>query len=145
MTSLPDEVLRLVNDPKASKTIATRFPDGRVHTIYMGSLMATSPDEVIFAHILMKRTQKNLEDMKAKGELVSVSVTLESASYEIMVAVGDHLTSGPKVDLMVDVLKKAGIMERVEHLGMKLLGVWVLLPREVWDQGPGPQAGTRIA
>ncbi|MDW5562382.1 MAG: hypothetical protein SA339_04075 [Methanomassiliicoccus sp.] len=135
---------RVVNDPKASKTIATKFPDGKIHTIYMGSLISSSPDELVFAHILMKRTQQNLENMKREDELVSVLVTLESASYEIMVKVGDYLTSGPKVDDMVEVLKAQGIMERMERFGMKLLGIWILIPEEIWDQRPGPHAGTRI-
>lgn len=106
--------------------------------------MAPSPDELVFAHIMMKRTHRNLEDMKSKGELVSVSVTLESASYEIMTAVGEYLTSGPKVERMLGILTQAGIMKLVEGMGMKLLGVWTLIPEEVWDQRPGPQAGTRI-
>jgi hypothetical protein len=136
--------MRVVNDLRAAKTIATRFPDGRVHTIYMGSLMAPTPEELMFAHIMMKRTHKNLQDMKSKRELISVSVTLEYASYEIMTAVGEYLTSGPKVENMLEVLTRAGIMERVEGMGMELLGVWTLIPEEVWDQRPGPQAGTRI-
>jgi hypothetical protein len=142
--SLPDTVLRVVNDIKAAKTIATRFPNGRVHTIYMGSLIAPTPDELVFAHIMMKRTHENLRDMKTKGELVSVSVTLGSESYEIMAAVGEYLTSGPKVDSMREMLGKAGIMDKVEEMGMRLLGVWTLIPMEVWDQRPWPQAGTRL-
>lgn len=110
----------------------------------MGSLMAPSPDELEFARIMMKRTHRNLEDMKNEGELVSVSVTKEWASYEIMTAVGDYLTSGPRVEHMLKVLEQAGVMERVEGMGMRLLGVWTLVPEEVWDQRPGPQAGTRI-
>lgn len=136
--------MRVVNDIKAAKTIATRFPDGRVHTIYMGSLIAPSPDELVFAHIMMRRTHENLKDMKGKGELVSVSVTLGYESYEIMTSAGEYLTSGPKVDGMRGMLEKAGVMDKVEGMGMKLLGVWTLTPQEVWDQRPGPQAGTRI-
>jgi hypothetical protein len=59
----------------------------------MGSLIAPTPDELVFAHIMMKRTHENLRDMKTKGELVSVSVTLGSESYEIMSAIGEYLTS----------------------------------------------------
>jgi hypothetical protein len=72
--------MMLINDPKASKTISTISAEGRVHTIYMGSMMAITPDRLAFAHILMKRTNRNLKEMKENGDPVSVSVTLEQAS-----------------------------------------------------------------
>jgi hypothetical protein len=136
--------MKIVNDPKTARTISTRSPDGRIHTIFMGSMIASSPDELMFAHILMKRTQMNLEDMKNRGDLVSVSVTLEQASYEIMATVGDYQTSGPNVDHMIEVLKQLGVMERLERYGMKVYGIWTLIPQEIWEQSPGPRAGTRM-
>jgi len=145
MVGLPDDTMRVVNNPKSSKTIATRSSDGRIHTIWMGSLMALSPDELTFAHILMKRTQKNLEEMKGKGEPVSVSVTLGQSSYEIMAKVGDYQTSGSIYDRMIEELTKLGVMENLEKFGMKVLGIWILEPEEVWIQGPGPNAGTRVS
>jgi hypothetical protein len=36
-------------------------------------------------------------------------------------------------------------MENLEKFGMKVLGIWTLEPEEVWIQGPGPNAGTRVS
>jgi hypothetical protein len=144
MVNLPDDTMRVVNDPKASKTIATKSSEGRIHTIWMGSLMAFSNDQLVFAHLLMKRTHQNLQEMKKKGDLVSVSVTLEQASYEIMANVMEYQTSGPLYDKMIEALTKLGIKEGLDKYGIKVLGVWVLEPVEVWNQGPGPKAGTKI-
>ena len=145
MVNLPDAVRSVLNDAQACKTISTKMSDGRLHTIYMGSLSAFTSDELIFAHILMKRTQKNLLDMKQKKEMVSVLVTLNQASYEIMADVDEYQTSGPKVDQMVESLERAGVKKTMDKFGMRVLGVWTLKPKEVWYQGPTLQAGTKVA
>jgi hypothetical protein len=144
MVNLPEPVMKITNEPKTSKTIATVSSDGRVHTIYMGSMMALSPNQLAFAHLLMKRTHRNLDEMKKKGDLVSVSVTLEQASYEIMAKVGEYQTSGPVFDKMIEALTRLGVKEKRDNSGMKVLGVWTLVPMEVWNESPGPKAGTRI-
>jgi hypothetical protein len=144
MVSLPNDTMRVVNDPKASKTIATKSSEGRIHTIWMGSLMAFTNDQLVFAHLLMKRTHQNLQEMERKGDLVSVSVTLDQTSYEIMAKVMEYRTSGPLYDKMIEALMRLGIKEGLDKYGIKVLGVWVLEPVEVWNQGPGPKAGTKI-
>ena len=144
MVTIPNEVMFLVNDPKASKTISTISMEGRIHTIYMGSMMAISPDQLAFAHILMKRTNQNLGEMKGRGDLVSVSVTLGQVSYEIMAKVEEYQTSGPAYDTIIEALKLSGVKEGLDKYGMKVHGVWVLEPVEVWNESPGPSAGTRV-
>lgn len=144
MVTIPNEVMMLVNDPKASKTISTLSKEGRIHTIYMGSMSAFSPDQLAFAHLLMKRTHQNLKEMEKNGGLVSVSVTLEQASFEIMAKVKEYHTSGPTYDRMIEALTRLGIKEGLDKYGIKVQGVWILEPVEVWNQGPGPKAGTRI-
>jgi hypothetical protein len=144
MIAMPDEVTKLVNNPKSSKTIATISAEGRIHTIYMGSMSVLSPTTLAFAHILMKRTQRNLEEMRKKGDLVSVSITLEQLSYEIMAKIMDYQTSGPIYDEMIELLTRQGVKEALDKYGMEVIGVWVLEPMEVWNQSPGPGSGIRI-
>jgi hypothetical protein len=144
MITIPNEVMMLVNDPKSSKTIATLSKEGRIHTIYMGSMSAFSPDQLTFAHLLMKRTHQNLIEMQRSGGLVSVSVTLGQVSYEIMAKVKEYHTSGPTYDKMIETLTRLGIKEGLDKYGIKVRGVWIIEPVEVWNQGPGPNAGTRI-
>jgi hypothetical protein len=143
MISMPNEVIMLVNDPKSSKTIATLSKEGRIHTIYMGSMSVFSPDQMAFAHLLMKRTHRNLMEMQKSGSLVSVSVTLGQTSYEIMAKIKDYHTSGPTYDKMIETLTRQGIKEDLDKYGIKVQGVWILEPVEVWNQGPGPKVGTR--
>jgi hypothetical protein len=144
MITLPNEVMSLVNDSKASKTISTISTEGRRHTIYMSSLMAISANQLAFARILMKRTNQNLEEMKKRGDTVSVSVTLGRASYKIIAKVEIYQTSGPVYDKVIEALKLSGVMEGLDKYGMKVQGVWALEPVEVWNESPGPVAGTRV-
>ncbi len=106
--------------------------------------MVFSPDEMVFAHILMKRTQKNLEEMRKSEDMVSVNATLGQVSYEIMAKVKSYDTSGPNYQRMDETLERIGLKEQLEKYGMRILGVWVLGPEEVWDQSAGPKAGTRL-
>ncbi len=145
MVGLPEIVMKIINDPRSHRTIGTRFPNGRVHTIYMGSLMALSSEELVFAHILTKRTHKNLQEMQRKGELVSISVTLDRTSYEVMARVKGYYNSGKTYDGFMRIMEKSGFKEYLEHLGMKVHGVWTLEPIEVWNQSATLEAGTRIA
>ena len=70
--------------------------------------MVFSPDEMVFAHILMKRTQKNLEEMRKSEDMVSVNATLGQVSYEIMAKVKSYDTSGPNYQRMDETLERIG-------------------------------------
>jgi hypothetical protein len=83
----------------------------------------------------MKRTGKNLESMKKNKEFVSVLVNKELKAYEIKALVKDYLTSGPIFERMNLELKKMGMAAR---------GVWVLEPKEVWNQSATYEAGTKM-
>jgi len=143
MTAIPNEVLMLVNDPKASKTFSTKSVLGRIHTIFVGSMLAVSPDQLAFAHILMKRTNQNLLDMR-KNDLLSVSVTLGMTSYEIIAKVKESRTSGPIYDMVVEALTRSDVEGNLVRYGMRVHGVWIIEPVEVWNESPGPSAGTRV-
>jgi hypothetical protein len=125
MVALPAEVIKILNDPKSTKVLGTKTLEGDIHMIPVGSLMAPKPDMIAFGAILMKRTSNNLENMKRKGELASVLVVKDMVSYEVRAEVKDYQTSGEMLDRMNAELKKLGLSAR---------GVWILEPKEVWDQ-----------
>ena len=112
-----------------------KLKEGDVYAIQVGSLKAPSPDTIIVGAILMKRTGKNLESMKERGELVSILAGNQKASYEIRVKVKDKVTSGPMYDQMNASLQK---------MGLKANAVWVFEVKEVWNQTAGYSAGTRM-
>jgi len=135
MVTLPVEVIKILNDPKSTKVLGTKTPEGNIHIIHVGSLMAPKPDMITLGAILMKRTSNNLENMRRKGELASVLVVKEMVSYEIRAEVKDYQTSGEILDRVNAELKRLGLSAR---------GVWILEPKEVWDQSASYEAGKRI-
>ncbi len=137
MVNIPEEVLKIVNEIGAVKTLATMFPgERRLHTIQMGSLTAVSADRLIFGRVLTRRSHANLVEMKENSELASVLVNFEKRSYEIMAKPLEYAESGDVLDKINDILKP---------IGVKAFGVWTLEPVEVWNQCPGPWAGNKMA
>lgn len=136
MVSLPENVMKIINDPKASKVLATKSPEGIIHAIHVGSIIAPNPDTIAFAAVLMKETSKNLEEMKRKGELASILVILGMEAYQIRVNIKSYETSGPIYEKL---------SEEIEKLGLKVRGVWITEPAEIWNQSASYEAGKRIA
>jgi hypothetical protein len=135
MVTLPAEVVAALNNPKASKVLATIRPDGNIHAIPVGSIMAPDANTIGFGAILMKETGKNLEAMKKKGTLVSVVVIAEMKAYQVRAKVKDQVTSGPLFD---------GMNEHLKSIGLKANSVWTVEPVEVWNQSAGYEAGKRM-
>jgi len=135
MVAIPEEVLKVLNDDASVRILATKSSAGDVHAIQVGSLKAPAPETIIVGAILMKRTGKNLESMKDKGEMVSILAGSQKASYEIRAKVKDKVTEGPIFDQMNSALQR---------LGLKASAVWVFDVQEVWNQMAGYSAGTKM-
>lgn len=136
MVALPSEVMKILNDPRATKVLGTKTPEGHVHIIHVGSLMAPDPNTIVLGAILMKRSSSNLESMRKSKELASVLTVKDTTSYEIKAEVKEYFSSGEILDRMNVELKKIGLSAR---------GVWVLEPKEVWNQSASYEAGKKIA
>jgi len=135
MVELTDEILKILNDPKSVKVLATKETGGAVHAIQVGSMMAPNPGTIAAGAILMQRTSKNLEGMMKKGDLASILVCSRRESCEIRAKVKELQTSGPLLEGMNQVLAKLNLQAR---------GAWIFEPVEVWNQGASPAAGKRI-
>jgi hypothetical protein len=136
MVNIPENVLKLVNDPKVYKVLTTVADDGNPHSIQVGSMMAPKPDMLVVGAILMKHTGANLSSMKNKGNLVAILTAKEMESYQIKAKVKDLVTEGPLFDKM---------NENLKAIGLAASGVWVLEPAEVWNQSANYEAGKKIA
>jgi len=136
MVNLPENVMKVINDRKASKVLATKSLDGVVHAIHLGSIVAPSPNMIAFGAIFMNRTVKNLEEMKKKNDLASVLVISGMESYQIKGRIKSYETSGPIFERMNEEIKK---------LGLTVKGVWILEPVEIWNQSASYEAGKKIA
>jgi len=135
MVAIPEAVMKVINDPASVRVIATKSDKGDVHIIQAGSIKAPAPDTLIIGAILMKRTGKNLEHMKVKGEMVSILAGSKLESYEIRAKVKDLVTSGPIFD---------GMNAELSKMGMKANGVWVFEVKEVWNQSANYSAGSKM-
>ena len=135
MVAIPNDVMKVLNDPASVRVLATKSDKGDVHIIQAGSIKAPAPDTVVIGAILMKRTGKNLEGMKAKGELVSILACSGLNSYELKAKVKDLATAGSIFD---------GMNAELAKMGMKASGVWVFEVKEVWNQSANYSAGTKM-
>ena len=135
MVDMPEEVVSRINDPKAVKVISTISREGDVHSIQVGACVAPQPGMIAVGAILMQHTSKNLENMKKKGQSVSVLVAKEMESYQVKADIQAYQTEGPVFDAMSVEIKK---------LGLQLRGVWILEPTEVWNQSATYEAGKRM-
>lgn len=135
MVAIPENVLSLLNSPESVKVLATRTPDGGVHAIQVGSLMAPNASTIVFGAVLMQHSGKNLEGMRLDGSEAAVLVCNKMQSFQVRAKVKDFVTSGPLFEKMNDELAKLKLGAR---------GVWVLEPTEVWNQSASPEAGKQL-
>jgi hypothetical protein len=136
MVALPEVVMKALNDPASVKMLATTTPEGVVHAIALGSLVAPDPNIIMFGVVFMKQTHNNLEKMKKKGERPAILVVNGKNAYQVHAVIKDFKTSGPALDLM---------NQKVKALGITVTGVWFMEPETVFDQSPGPNVRKRIA
>jgi hypothetical protein len=135
MVNIPEEVLKVLNDPTSFRVLATKSKDGNVHVIQAGSIKAPAPDTIIIGAILMKRTGENLKNMMAKGEMASILAGSKMNSYEIRVKAKAFITEGPMFD---------GMNAELQKMGLKANGVWALEAVEVFNQSANYEAGKKM-
>lgn len=135
MVEIPEEVMAVLNDPKAVKVLTTKSGEGVLHSIRVGSLVAPAPNMVMVGAILMKTTTKNIEEMKKKGEQVAILVGSEMKSYLILAKVKDVHKSGPLFEKMNANLKP---------MGLQASAVWTFEPTGVWNQSASYEAGKKM-
>jgi hypothetical protein len=135
MVALPESVMKALNDPASVKVLATKTPEGEIHAIPLGSLVAPDPNTIIFGVVFMKQTHINMEKMQKKGEHPVVLVVNGRNAYQIHAVIKDFKTIGPVLDMM---------NEKVKARGIAITGVWFIEPETVFDQSPGANVGKKI-
>lgn len=138
MPKLPEEIITLFNDPKASKVLATIDSKGDVHATPIASLSA-SPDGsmLLFAQVITKSVPEHLAFMKKAGKTVVAVAQIFGPQvikgFAVRCTVGERLTSGPIFDMVSKVVREA--------VGLTPQAVWTLIPTEYKICSPGPNAG----
>lgn len=129
---LPENVMKLMNDPESVKVLTTVSTAGIPHSVVIGSCMAPADDMVVAGEVLMKKTSQNLK----KNANAAVMVVKGTESYLIVAEKSGQITEGPLFD---------GMNEHLAKLKLQASSVWTFAPKEVYDQGAHPGAGTKLA
>lgn len=132
MTVIPENVRALLNDPEATKVLASVSADGMPHAIVVGSCMSPSPDLIVAGEVLMKTTSANF---KATGK-AAITVVKGTEAYLVTAENPELIAEGPIVDKMNEQLAKYNLTAH---------GVWTFIPTGVWNESASPEAGTKLA
>jgi hypothetical protein len=138
---LPKQVMDLFNDPQSTKVLATKCPNGMLHTVVFGTLAAPEPGLLSFGNIMAKETHQNLQDALKNGGYASALAIKGMQAFQVRCKPKEYATSGPVFDVV-----NARWQEASKRLGapIPLLGVWLFEPVEVIDQSAGMSAGKRL-
>lgn len=141
MPKLPDEIVALFNNPKATKILATLDAEGNVHATPIASLQASADGSMLlFAQVLTKSVPEHLNYMKKAGKTaVAVAQICEPPSFKgfaVRCNVGERITSGPIFDMVSRILR--------EVAGLTTQAVWTLIPVEYKVCTPGPDVGKKV-
>ena len=131
MVAIPADVIELLNAKETTKILVTAASDGQPHAIVCGSIFATPDGKAGVGEILMKRAAKNLKDT---GK-AALSIACGPKAYELVLKNPVRSDSGPIFDDM-----KA----KMAAANLPCFAVWTFDVAEVWDEGAGPNAGSKI-
>jgi len=135
---LPDDVMELLNDRDAVKTLATIAHDGTTSLAAVKAIRAPEPNVIVFAQTAAKQLDSELLRHMDNGSLVSilcVSARGElQVAYQIICSVREFQTAGPLYEKFLDELRARYV---------DLDGVWVLNPVDVVDRSVSFDPGTR--
>lgn len=135
---LPDDVMGLLNDRDAVKTLATIADDGTTSLVAVKAVRAPEPNVIVLAQTAAKQLDGELLRHMDTGSLVSilcVSARGElQVAYQIICSVREFQTAGPLYEKFLDELRARTV---------DLKGVWVLEPVDVVDRSASLGTGTR--
>jgi hypothetical protein len=127
---LPENVVKLINDPKKIKTLTTVDNEGNPHTVPIGS-MTVLDGNIAFMELLDTcKTQKNMLNCYWFNKDVSVVVVGDwekGDAYQIKGSPYKFLRQGPVWDTFLDEIWK--IIPEADPAG-----VWLITPKEVVNQ-----------
>ncbi len=131
MVGVPGEIIDIINAKETTKLLVTASEDGQPHAIVCGSIFVTPDGKAGVGEILMKRAAKNL---KATGK-AALSICAGPKAYELILKNPSRADSGPIFEDM-----KA----KMAAANLPCFAVWTFDVVEIYDEGAGPNAGTKI-
>jgi hypothetical protein len=123
---LPENVIELLNDRDAVKTLTTTDDDGTTSVVNLTAIKAPKPNVIELAEVGAKQLNKELLRYMDAGGLVSIlcrsAQKEDRLAYQIVCRVREFQTSGPLYEKFLDELRARYV---------DLDGVWVLEPVDV--------------
>ncbi len=131
MVAIPAEIIELLNAKETTKILVTASSEGQPHAIVCGSIFVTPDGKAGVGEILMKRAKKNLQDT---GK-AALSIAAGPKAYELVLKNPVRADSGPVFE---------DLKAKMAALNLPCFAVWTFDVVEIWDEGAGPNAGTKI-
>ncbi|MFC1926071.1 pyridoxamine 5'-phosphate oxidase family protein [Chloroflexota bacterium] len=135
MATMSKVIVDLVNDPQASKVLATSDVVGKVNVVPKGTIAAIDDETLIFGDIMGDKTNANLK-VNNKVAVTVFKLQMPPVGYQIKGTFQGFQTSGPVFDNVSTKVKQA--------LKMDIRSVGVIKVDEVYSAAP-PNAGARLA
>ncbi len=132
MVKIPKEVSELLSQKETVKILVTADAGGQPHAIVCGSIGIIGEDTLSVGEIFMKRSSENM----SKNKKTAILITNGPKAYEIQTTVSGREDSGADFDNMSKALSA---------MNLKVRAVWKFKAEAVYDEGAGPNCGTKIA
>jgi len=135
MAKMTKEVMDVLNEPMASKVLATCDAAGKLNVVPKGTLAAADEETVVFGDIMGDKTNVNLK-ATGKAAVAVFKMQMPPVGYQVKGTFQGFQESGPLFDNVAKGVKAA--------LGLDIRAVGVIKVDEVYSAGP-PNPGAKIA
>jgi predicted pyridoxine 5'-phosphate oxidase superfamily flavin-nucleotide-binding protein len=135
MAKMPKEVIDMLNDPQASKALATCDTAGTLNVVPKGTLAAVDEETIAFGDIWGDKTNLNLK-ATGKAAVAVFKMQLPPPGYQVKGTFQGFQASGLLFDTFARQIK--------EQLNIDIRAVGVIKVDEVYSAAP-PSPGAKLA
>ncbi len=132
MVKIPKEVSDLFNEDGTVKILVTADKRGQPHAIVCGSIGIIGDDVLSVGEVFMKRSSEYMNQNKK----TAILVTNGPKAYEIQTTVMGREDSGADFE---------NLNKALAAVNLKAKAIWKFKAVAVYDEGAGPNCGTKIA
>lgn len=135
MAKMMKAVVDLLNDPQASKVLATSDVVGILNVVPKGTLAAVDDETLVFGDIMGDKTNANLKTNNRVAVAV-FKMQMPPVGYQVKGTFQGFQTSGPVFDTVSKQVKQA--------LNLDIRSIGIIRVDEVYSAAP-PNPGARLA
>ena len=132
MVDIPAEVMDIMNAQGTVKALVTANKAGQPHAIVCGTIACPAPGKMVVGEVLMKRSAEYM----AENGKAAFMIAAGPKAYEIQVENPVRYDNGEAL---------AAMNEGLAAVNLHAKALWMFDVVAVYDEGAGPNAGTKIA